>query len=50
MSDHSYETGRLNLPFVGVSTFAKRELVTDWSQINADAEFWAQSLTLVTQW
>ena len=22
MSDHGYETGRLNLPFVGVSTFA----------------------------
>ena len=31
MSNHGYETGRLDLPFVGVSTFAKRELVTDWS-------------------
>jgi len=29
MSDHGYETGTLNLPFVGVSTFEKRELVTD---------------------
>ena len=36
MSDHGYETGRLDLPFVGISTFAKRELVTDWSKINAD--------------
>ena len=46
MSDHGYETGRLNLPFVGVSTFAKRELVTDWSQINADAAVLGAPLTL----
>ena len=50
MSDHSYETGRLNLPFVGVSTFAKRELVTDWSQINADAAVLGAPFDFGTQW
>lgn len=33
---HSYATGRLNLPFVGISTFGKREYVGDWSKIAAD--------------
>ncbi|MGV8954155.1 MAG: agmatinase [Cypionkella sp.] len=36
MSEHSYETGRLNLPFVGISTFGKRPYVEDWSKIAAD--------------
>ena len=36
MSEHSYEAGRLNLPFVGISTFAKRPYVADWSRIDAD--------------
>lgn len=34
---HSYLTGRLNLPFVGISTFGKRPYVADWSTIEADA-------------
>ena len=33
---NAYETGRLNLPFVGISTFGKRPYVADWSAINAD--------------
>ncbi len=37
MSGHGYESGRLDLPFVGVSTFGKRPLVTDWNAIDADA-------------
>ena len=37
MSANSYETGRLNLPFVGISTFGKRPYVADWSGITADA-------------
>ncbi|WP_106203783.1 agmatinase [Aliiruegeria haliotis] len=37
MSGHGYESGRLDLPFVGVSTFGKRPLVTDWNAIEADA-------------
>lgn len=36
MSGHGYETGRLNLPFVGISTFGKRPYVEDWSRIDAD--------------
>ncbi|WP_294926522.1 agmatinase [uncultured Paracoccus sp.] len=35
-SSHGYETGRLNLPFVGISTFGKRPHVADWSRIEAD--------------
>ena len=50
MSDHGYETGGLNLPFVGVSTFAKRELVTDWSQINADVAVLGAPFDFGTQW
>lgn len=33
---HSYDTGRLNLPFVGISTFGKRPYVEDWALIDAD--------------
>ena len=33
---NTYETGRLNLPFVGISTFAKRAYVEDWRRIEAD--------------
>jgi len=36
MAQHGYERGRLNLPFVGISTFGKRPYVEDWSQIAAD--------------
>lgn len=36
MSSHGYESGRLNLPFVGISTFGKRPYVEDWSAIDAD--------------
>ena len=33
---NAYESGRLNLPFVGISTFGKRPYVEDWSRIEAD--------------
>lgn len=33
---NTYDTGRLNLPFVGISTFGKRPYVDDWSKIDAD--------------
>ena len=33
---NTYETGRLNLPFVGISTFGKRPYVEDWRRIEAD--------------
>ena len=36
MAEHGYEGGRLNLPFVGISTFGKRPYVEDWRKIDAD--------------
>lgn len=36
MTTHGYESGRLNLPFVGLPTFAKKPYVQDWTRINAD--------------
>ena len=36
MSKHGYESGRLDLPFVGISTFGKRPYVSDWTKIDAD--------------
>ena len=51
MSGHSYETGRLDLPFTGVATFAKRPLVTDWSMLEgADAVFLGAPFDAGTQW
>ena len=36
MSSHDYESGRLNLPFVGICTFGKFPYQGDWDAINAD--------------
>eukprot|EP00919_Chromeraceae_sp_WS-2016_P049966 GHVR01118459.1.p3 GENE.GHVR01118459.1~~GHVR01118459.1.p3 ORF type:complete len:147 (+),score=20.85 GHVR01118459.1:56-496(+) len=36
MSSHGYETGRLDLPFVGIATFGKKPYVQDWDNIDAD--------------
>jgi agmatinase len=36
MSSHGYKQGRLNLPFVGIATFAKKPYVPDWDDILAD--------------
>jgi agmatinase len=33
---HGYESGRLDLPFVGHCTFGKRPIVADWDKIDAD--------------
>ena len=33
---HGYETGRLNLPFVGHCTFGKQPVCTVWDNIDAD--------------
>lgn len=35
MSSHGYETGRLNLPFVGIATFGKYAYQADWDAIEA---------------
>ncbi len=36
MTEFAYETGRLNLPFVGHCTFAKSPVCIDWGRIDAD--------------
>jgi agmatinase len=36
MSEHGYESGRLNLPFVGIATFGKRPYIADWNDFQAD--------------
>ena len=36
MDNHGYESGRLNLPFVGLSTFGKKQPCLDWDAIDAD--------------
>ncbi|MCZ8151322.1 MAG: agmatinase [Rhodobacteraceae bacterium] len=33
---NTYDRGRLNLPFVGISTFGKRPYIADWDAIEAD--------------
>jgi agmatinase len=47
---NSYDKGRLDLPFVGVSTFGKRPLVTDWDAIDADVCILGAPFDAGTQW
>ena len=50
MSENGYETGRLNLPFVGISTFAKKPYVADWDTIDADVAVLGAPFDFGTQW
>ena len=50
MSSHGYNSGRLDLPFVGVATFGKRPLVTDWDQIDAEVAVLGAPFDAGTQW
>ncbi|MEH6470919.1 MAG: agmatinase [Halopseudomonas sp.] len=50
MSDNSYESGRLNLPFVGFCTFAKSPISEDWDNIDADVAFMGAPFDCGTQW
>lgn len=50
MSKHGYESGRLNLPFVGISTFAKSPLCLDWDAIDADVAVMGAPYDFGTQW
>ena len=36
MAKNVYDSGRLNLPFVGICTFGKYPYIQDWDSINAD--------------
>lgn len=47
---HGYEAGRLNLPFVGISTFAKKPYVEDWDSIEADVAILGAPFDFGTQW
>ncbi|MEM9100116.1 MAG: agmatinase [Pseudomonadota bacterium] len=47
---HGYETGRLNLPFVGISTFGKKPYQPDWSAIDADVAILGAPFDFGTQW
>ncbi|SPH17758.1 Guanidinobutyrase [Defluviimonas aquaemixtae] len=49
MGGHGYESGRLNLPFVGIPTFAKSPYIADWSQIEADAAILGAPFDMGTQ-
>lgn len=50
MSTNAYESGRLNLPFVGHCTFAKAPPVTDWEQIDAEVAILGAPNDMGTQW
>ncbi len=47
---HDYDSGRLNLPFVGIATFGKYEYVADWSAIDADVAVLGAPFDFGTQW
>ncbi len=47
---HGYESGRLNLPFVGISTFGKSPYQPDWSAIDADVAILGAPYDFGTQW
>ncbi|MBS9475694.1 agmatinase [Ancylobacter radicis] len=47
---HGYESGRLDLPFVGICTFGKYPLQLDWDRIDADVAILGAPFDLGTQW
>ena len=47
---HGYETGRLNLPFVGIATFGKYPYVENWDAIDADVCILGAPFDFGTQW
>jgi agmatinase len=47
---HGYDSGRLNLPFVGISTFGKSPYQPDWSAIDADVAVMGAPFDCGTQW
>lgn len=50
MTKNQYETGRLDLPFVGISTFGKNPYVADWDNIDADFAILGAPYDFGTQW
>ncbi len=50
MKEHGYKFGRLNLPFVGISTFGKSPYVENWDAIAADVAVLGAPFDFGTQW
>ncbi|QIE45681.1 agmatinase [Pseudohalocynthiibacter aestuariivivens] len=50
MTKNQYEQGRLDLPFVGISTFGKNPYVSDWDAIDADFAILGAPYDFGTQW
>jgi agmatinase len=50
MQGNNYESGRLNLPFVGHCTFAKSPVCLDWDKIDADVAILGAPNDMGTQW
>jgi len=47
---HQYNTGRLNLPFVGICSFGKYPICLDWDRIEADVAILGAPFDFGTQW
>jgi len=50
MDQHGYESGRLDLPFVGHATFGKRQPCLDWDRIEADCAILGAPFDFGTQY
>ena len=50
MTKHTYESGRLDLPFVGICTFGKYPYVADWDRIDADIAVLGAPYDFGCQW
>ena len=50
MTDNTYDSGRLNLPFVGICTFGKSPYQPDWDRIDADVAILGAPFDFGTQW
>ena len=50
MTENAYQSGRLNLPFVGHCTFAKAPVCLDWDSIDADVAVIGVPNDMGTQW
>ncbi|MCE8555869.1 agmatinase [Ruegeria pomeroyi] len=50
MASHGYDSGRLNLPFVGICTFGKYPYVEDWDSIDADVAVLGAPFDFGAQW
>jgi agmatinase len=50
VTENAYDRGRLNLPFVGISTFGKSPYQPDWDQIEADVAILGAPFDMGTQW